>query len=130
MAFFDLSLEELQTYKPERPEPTDFDHFWAVTLDETRSHPLNPVFEPVDVGLVTVDVFDVTFNGYGGQPIKGWLLLPRQRSGPLPCVVEYIGYGGGRGLPLSGFSGAAPVSPISLWTPGARDQEIYTTVQL
>lgn len=100
MAFFDLPLEELQTYKPERSEPTDFNQFWAATLDETRSHPLNPIFEPVDVGLVTVDVFDVTFNGYGGQPIKGWLLLPRQRSEPLPCVVEYVGYGGGRGLPF------------------------------
>jgi cephalosporin-C deacetylase len=32
--------------------------------------------------------------------VKGWLLLPRQRSGVVPCVVEYIGYGGGRGLPL------------------------------
>ena len=42
----------------------------------------------------------MTFSGYGGQPIKGWLLLPRVRSGSLPCVVEYIGYGGGRGLPL------------------------------
>ena len=41
----------------------------------------------------------MTFAGYGGQPIKGWLLLPRDRSGPLPCVVEYIGYGGGRGFP-------------------------------
>jgi cephalosporin-C deacetylase len=48
----------------------------------------------------TVECFDVTFNGYGGQPIKGWLLLPAQRSEPLPCVVEYIGYGGGRGFPF------------------------------
>ena len=39
----------------------------------------------------------MTYNGFGGQPIKGWLILPRQRSGPLPCVVEYIGYSGGRG---------------------------------
>ncbi len=99
MAFFDLPLEELQTYKPERPEPPDFGQFWDATLDEARNHPLNPIFEPVDTGLVTVEAFDVTFNGYGGQPIKGWLLLPRQRRGPLPCVVEYIGYGGGRGLP-------------------------------
>src|SRR5262249_25841328 len=28
----------------------------------------------------------------------GWLILPRHRSGKVPCVVEYIGYGGGRGL--------------------------------
>ena len=57
-------------------------------------------FEPVDYGLKTVETYDVTFNGYGGQPIKGWFILPCQRSGPLPCVVEYVGYGGGRAFPI------------------------------
>jgi len=42
----------------------------------------------------------VTFAGYAGQPIKGWFIVPRQRAALLPCVVEFIGYGGGRGLPL------------------------------
>jgi cephalosporin-C deacetylase len=54
----------------------------------------------VDTPLQTIDAFDVTYAGYGGQPIKGWLLLPHQRQGRLPCVVEYIGYGGGRGFPI------------------------------
>jgi cephalosporin-C deacetylase len=97
---FDLSLEQLQTYRPDRTEPVDFDSFWTQTLREARQHPLQPSFKPVDTGLKLVEAFDVTFNGYGGQPIKGWLLLPRQRSGALPCVVEYIGYGGGRGRPI------------------------------
>jgi cephalosporin-C deacetylase len=60
---------------------------------------LAAVFEPVDVGLALLESYDVTFHGYGGQPIKGWLQLPRNRDGRLPCVVEYIGYGGGRGFP-------------------------------
>jgi cephalosporin-C deacetylase len=99
MALFDLPLAELRTYLPPRDEPSDFDLFWHTTLAETRQAPLNPIFAPVDVGLATVETFDVTFGGYGGQPIKGWLLLPRARTGRLPCVVEYIGYGGGRGFP-------------------------------
>lgn len=99
MAIFDLSLTDLQTYAPPRQEPKDFDAFWETTLSEARQPPLNARFEAVDYGLRTVETFDVTFNGYGGQPIKGWLLMPRQRSGILPCVVEYIGYGGGRGFP-------------------------------
>lgn len=99
MALFDLPLAQLQTYRPERDEPADFDRFWSGTLAEARAHPLDARFAPADFGLRTVETFDVTFNGYGGQPIKGWLLLPRERSGPLPCVVEYIGYGGGRGFP-------------------------------
>ncbi len=98
--FFDLPLEELQAYRPPREEPDDFDAFWQSTLDDARAHPLDARFEAVDIGLQTVNVFDVTYAGYGGQPIKGWFLLPAQRSGPLPCIVEYIGYGGGRGLPI------------------------------
>jgi cephalosporin-C deacetylase len=100
MAFYDMPLEELRGYQPPREEPPDFDAFWQATLAEAREFPLNPLFAPVDYGLSTVETLDVTFNGYGGQPIKGWLLLPRHRPGPLPCVVEYIGYGGGRGFPI------------------------------
>lgn len=97
---FDLPLEQLKTYQPAREEPADFDDFWAQTLYETRQRPLKAQFVPVETGLRLVEVFDVTFSGYGGQPIKGWFVLPRHRTGLLPCVVEYIGYGGGRGLPV------------------------------
>src|SRR5512144_1211389 len=100
MAFFDLPLEKLQTYQPPRSEPADFDAFWQATLSESRAYPLQPSFNPYDAGFRNLDTFDVTFNGYGGQPVKGWLLLPRDRQGRLPCVVEYIGYGGGRGFPI------------------------------
>lgn len=99
MPFFDKPLDELRTYRPDRPEPADFDAFWAETLAAARQYDLGTVFTPVDTGLVTVEVFDVTYHGYGGQPVKGWLLLPRQRTEPLPCVVQFIGYGGGRGFP-------------------------------
>ncbi len=100
MPQFDLKLAELQNYRPERQEPSDFDAFWQKTLAEAESFPLNAIFTPIDYGLRTVDTFDVTFNGYGGQPIKAWLQLPAHRSGQIPCLVEYIGYGGGRGFPL------------------------------
>ncbi|HEX6607610.1 MAG TPA: acetylxylan esterase, partial [Chloroflexia bacterium] len=99
MAIFDLPLDELRQYRPPRNEPADFDAFWATTLAAARAFPLDAQFAPVDYGLRTVETFDLTFSGYGGQRIKGWLLLPRNRAGRLPCVVEYIGYGGGRGLP-------------------------------
>ena len=108
--FFDMALEKLRTYLPEREEPADFDSFWADTLYGARQHPLSPIFEPIDYGLRTVETFDVTFNGYDGQPIKGWLLLPKDRSKPLPCVVEYIGYSGGRGFPTDWLFGAVPVT--------------------
>jgi cephalosporin-C deacetylase len=100
MAFFDLPLHELQTYCPDREEPADFDAFWKLTIEETQAFPLDARFEKVDYGLVAQETFDVTFNGFGGQPVKGWLILPSQRTGKLPCVVEYIGYGGGRNFAI------------------------------
>ena len=33
---FDLPLDQLQTYKPDRSEPADFDAFWAATLADAR----------------------------------------------------------------------------------------------
>ena len=99
MAFFDLSLDELRAYRPEIAEPADFDEFWTDTLKQARAVDLDAVFEPVDNGLSLVRTLDVTFRGYGGHPIKGWLTLPATVDGPLPTVVQYIGYGGGRGVP-------------------------------
>jgi cephalosporin-C deacetylase len=101
MPFFDLSPADLQQFRPPRTEPTDFDAFWQDTLEHTRQHDLNPVFERYDSGLKLVDVYDVTFSGYGGQRIKAWYMRPANTDEPLPCMVEYIGYGGGRGYPHS-----------------------------
>jgi len=100
VAYFDFPLDQLQTYLPPRDEPADFDAFWQTTLSEARRHPLNAAFAPVEFGLQAQETLDVTFAGFDGQPIKAWLILPRQRSGPLPCVIEYLGYGGGRGFPI------------------------------
>ncbi len=101
MPLFDMPLEELVQYRPERVEPADFDAFWAETLADAHRQAAPPIFERVNSGLKTVAVYDVTFSGYGGQPIKGWYLEPVGTNGPLPAVVEFIGYGGGRNLPLS-----------------------------
>ncbi|MFG1610379.1 acetylxylan esterase [Actinoplanes sp. NPDC049265] len=99
MPLWDLSADELPGYAPEIAEPDDFDEFWAGTLGEARGYDLGLRLEPVDTGLVLVDVYDVTFNGFGGHPIKGWLTRPRGLDGPLPAVLVCNGYGGGRGLP-------------------------------
>ncbi len=99
MPFFDMPLDQLETYQPPRHEPDDFDSFWQTTLDEARQHPLNAQFETVDFDLSLVETYDVTFAGYGGQPIKGWFILPADSTHLLPCVIEYLGYGGGRGFP-------------------------------
>ncbi len=98
MPQFDLPLTELRAYSPDLPEPADLDRFWSTTLAEARSHDLGATFAPVDNGLAAIETLDVTYAGFGGSPIRAWLHLPAGRSAPLPAVVEYVGYGGGRGL--------------------------------
>ncbi|MEN0070670.1 MAG: acetylxylan esterase, partial [Propionicimonas sp.] len=73
--------------------------FWAATLRDHSPSGAAPTLARHPGGLALVDVFDVTFAGFGGHPIKAWLLLPAGAGEPLPGVVEFIGYGGGRGLP-------------------------------
>lgn len=99
MSFFDLPLNELEKYLPERNEPKDFDLFWQNTISSSANYPLDLEITPVDYGLKLIEVFDVTYSGYQGQRIKAWLVQPKNAAGNLPCIVEYIGYGGGRSFP-------------------------------
>jgi cephalosporin-C deacetylase len=96
---FDLPLDELRDYRPDRDEPADFDDFWARTLAEAGQHDLAATYTPYDLPLAGVEVYEVSFAGWGGHRINGWFLLPRGAEGPVPCVMHYIGYSGGRGFP-------------------------------
>lgn len=93
-------VPELWAYRSAYREPADFDVFWKDTLDAARPHRPRLDLTPVDTGLETVDVYDAVFPGFDGHPVRGWLRLPRHRSGPLPAVVQFHGYGSGRGAPI------------------------------
>ncbi|MFB7578781.1 acetylxylan esterase [Streptomyces hydrogenans] len=97
MPLTDLTLEDCLTYRPEVPAPADFDEFWSRTLAPGPQSA--PVLRPVDNGLALIDTYDVTVPGFDGQPVRGWLRVPAAATGPLGCVVEFLGYGRGRGLP-------------------------------
>ena len=99
MVQFDLPLSELQRYRTTAAPPADLDAFWTATLDEARAAAGPTRAVRVDTPLRHITTYDVTFTGYAGQPIRAWLNLPADAAGPLPGVVEFIGYGGGRGLP-------------------------------
>ncbi len=98
MALYDLPLDQLRAYAPDIAEPPDLDEFWRETLAGARAHPLAASFEPLENGLELVETFDVEFAGFGGSRVKAWLHLPARHAGALPAVVQYQGYGGGRGL--------------------------------
>jgi cephalosporin-C deacetylase len=93
----DLPEADLRAYEATVAEPDGFDAFWAGELGRSRAAARPVELTAVDAGLTAIRVFDVTFSGWNGQPVKAWLRLPAGASGPLPAIVEYVGYGGGRG---------------------------------
>lgn len=99
MPQFDLPEPELRAYRSSVAAPADLAEFWSDTLAGARSAWWEPKVERVDAGLSVVEVHDVTFAGFGGEPIKAWYRRPAGVSGDLPVVVRYQGYTGGRGLP-------------------------------
>jgi cephalosporin-C deacetylase len=128
MSLVDLPREQLEVYAPPRVEPDDFDAFWAMTLAGSRAAARPPVFESVAGPWRTVEVFDVTFAGFGGQAIRGWLVTPAGADERLPTIVQYVGYGGGRSSPHEHLAWASAGyahfvmdtrGQGSTWSPGA-----------
>ena len=99
MALFDLPLDQLERYAPAVPEPADFDAFWRSTLAETATGPVLVDVRTHPTDLPLFDCWDVTFAGFGGDPVRAWFTRPAGADAALPAVVEYLGYGRGRGLP-------------------------------
>ena len=99
MPFPDLLQPDLGAYQSGVVTPVDFVAFWEQTLAEARAIGGVTSLTPVATGFTALEAFDVSFPGFGGHPVKGWLVLPKHREARLPLVVQYVGYGGGRGFP-------------------------------
>ncbi|AXE89295.1 acetylxylan esterase [Streptomyces sp. Go-475] len=100
MPAFDLPLTELERHRPDVGEPADFDAFWLSTLKEARQADPLVAVRPVETGLRLTRTWDVTFRGFAGDPVRAWFSKPAGAGGELlPAVVEFAGYGRGRGLP-------------------------------
>ena len=108
---YDLEGDALVDYRSAVAPPADLDDFWGRTIADARTASWPPKVEPINCGLRVIDVFDVTFSGFGGEPIKAWYHRPAGDDDDLPVVVRAPGYGGGRGLahqvsqwPLAGYA--------------------------
>ena len=100
MSRFDLPLDELRDLPPGARRTRRLRRVLGGTLDEARAHAARRGSSRSTPGCAPSRRYDVTFAGFGGQPVKGWLIVPQAAVGPpCRCVVEFIGYGGGRGLP-------------------------------
>ncbi|WP_295789629.1 acetylxylan esterase [uncultured Microbacterium sp.] len=98
VTFTDMPIELLRAYRPALEAPADLDAFWADTLAEARAAARPAVLTPVHAPVRALSVFDLAFTGFAGDEIRGWVVRPPGDE-VLPAVIEYIGYGGGRGLP-------------------------------
>src|SRR5215212_3509677 len=99
VSYFDLPVDQLRAYAPVIDAPDDLHAFWTKTLELAAEKARPASVQRIDSGLRTIETFDVTFSGFYGEPVRAWLHLPTARQEPLGCVVQYIGYNGGRGLP-------------------------------
>ncbi len=97
MPLTDLPLAELREFSPLVAEPADFDDFWASTLEESRAAggPVSLVDAITPVTRLIVG--DLTFPGFAGEGVRAWVTRPPGNT--LGTIIEYQGYGGGRGLP-------------------------------
>ena len=103
MPWYDLPLEQLREYRTGTAEPAGLDEWWSARLGEARASAERPRVTRYEAGVYgPLEVHDVEFSGARGDRIRGWYLRPPgsiSGSGPVPVVVKFIGYGGGRGTP-------------------------------
>jgi cephalosporin-C deacetylase len=100
--WFDMPEPQLREYRVTTVEPAGLDSWWAQRIESARG-----AARPVELSRYAPEVYgempvyDVEFSGANGDRVKGWYLRPAGSDGQdLPVVVTYIGYGGGRGLPV------------------------------
>lgn len=99
--WFDLQPDQLANYRTAVTAPPDLAEFWSSQLKLASDAATPTHLEPYRVGLFDhVDIFDVTFSGAHGHPIRGWFIRPKnENTVQIPIIVKFIGYGGGRGMP-------------------------------
>jgi cephalosporin-C deacetylase len=102
VAWFDLPEAELRSYRTSSTEPEGLDTWWSDRLREAEAAATPVILEqhkPEVYG--PTPVWDVEFSGARGDRIRGWYLRPAgvPEDEPLPVVVTFVGYGGGRGVP-------------------------------
>ncbi|MGY8827699.1 MAG: acetylxylan esterase [Candidatus Latescibacterota bacterium] len=99
MASVDWPYEQLVDYKPDLTKNTDFDSFWDQNLAASKGIALNAEFVELEDSLPGAKVYDVAFDGADGVRVRGWYMAPLTQTKPLPAVVHFIGYMGGRDYP-------------------------------
>jgi cephalosporin-C deacetylase len=96
MPLIDYPLDTLRSYRPEPNAPSDLAEFWQATLEESAKAPLNPAFEKIEYPVTGLDVQRVSYDGWRGARMSGWLLA-RTGARAQATLVFYHGYSGSKG---------------------------------
>jgi cephalosporin-C deacetylase len=99
MALFDMPLEELRSYKPERYKEDDLESFWEQKISQLRSTKIKYQIEKIEYIVSEINAYRVVFEGYSGSPICGYYLTPKTGS-DFPVLLIFHGYNGNKG-PIS-----------------------------
>ncbi len=73
--------------------PDDFNAFWANVLACSQALPLHVQERNSELrSTPDVEVRELTYASLDGVRVFCWYALPRDRTGPLPVVIQYPGY--------------------------------------
>jgi cephalosporin-C deacetylase len=100
MHSFDSKIKDLYDYMPALTKQEDFDEFWQDTIQEAKQVPLKPEMEDYDYPSEHIKAYTFSYNGFDDTRIGGLYLLPTfLKKEKYPCLINYHGYTGGRGIP-------------------------------
>lgn len=100
MGYLQDKIAQLEAYEPELTRRPDFDAFWEQTRRQALAVPLAAECSRVDYPMNAVEVYDISYCGFDETRIHGWLIVPRfLNKEKYPCMVQYHGFGGSRGVP-------------------------------
>ena len=90
--FFDGGAAvEPRRLRQTKPEPADFDAFWAKRKAELAAVPMKATLEEISSPVQGVRLFKVSVACAGGHPSTGYLSVPAT-EGRYPAIVGFHGY--------------------------------------
>lgn len=107
MPLVDAQLDELRFSRSTVVTPSNVLEYWTGTIGDACRHPSALTFSPVASPPSVIEGLDVSFSGFGRETFGGWLSRPRNDPKRLPLVIEYAGFGAGRGFPHAHLPWAA-----------------------
>lgn len=108
MGYIEKKRRELESYLPALTREGDFREFWDEALEESRGISLGFRAERLRYPCRQAAVYEISFQGMENTRIYGWYLAPLGASGQkYPCVIQYHGFSGSRGMPSDYLSWTA-----------------------